>query len=175
MSVRIDGTANDITGLTAPLEVGSATASGDAVQKAQLDGGVTNSANGMLGERKEATVPTINAPATGTWGDLTSVSFGIGTWDISAQFGASANGATTTATFSGGLGTVTGNSSTGLVAGDTQSYFSHPTATDNNGSAIAPKRYVFAAPTTIYLKMQAAYSAGTPIFFGRLTGVRVAL
>lgn len=145
-----------------------------AEQLAGRLGTTTNdsAAAGEIGEYVESVVGSTFAPATGAWGDLTSISLSAGDWDISAVVACTLNGATMT-TNVGGIGTATGNNGAGIVTGDTR--IDMATATINyDSSGVCPcKRVSLASTMTYYLKMIANYSAGTPKFYGRISARRV--
>lgn len=136
----------------------------------------TAAGDGNVGQYVEAVVGSTNAFGTSTFGDITSISLTAGDWDVSGI----TNGDTTTTTttyFSMGISTTAGNSGTGLVDGDTRFYIGQATAfaaTAIFGMVIPPKRFSLTSTTTLYLKGQAIYSLGTPIFLGaRLSARRV--
>lgn len=134
-----------------------------------------SAAAGEIGEYVESAVASVNAPTSGQYGDLTSISLTAGDWDVCALAVCSLNGATMTATDGPRLGisTTSGNSSTGLAWGDTLHQSLNPTTGVSTGLTIATKRVTLSGTTTYYLKMLAAYSAGTPVFSGRISARRV--
>lgn len=146
--------------------------SGPAVS---IHGSITNdsAAAGFVGQYISASQSTFtNFPATGTYGDLVSISLTAGDWDVSLQAMARLNGATMT-TFSVGISTTTGNSSAGLVEGDNLAQTLPPTSTSTSSAAITSYRISLNATTTIYYKYSATYTAGNPQLTGRISTRRV--
>lgn len=135
-----------------------------------------NAATGEVGEYVESVVGSTNFPASGTFGDLTSISLTAGDWDVTLIFladrGTSAQVQFTIA--ESGISQTTGNSSTGLVDGSNH-------LTTNEGATglsdctqtVAAYRQSLSATTTIYAKFRATYSGGQPVAFGRLSSRRV--
>lgn len=136
-------------------------------------GTITNdsAAAGEIGEYVESVVGVTSAPTTAQYGDLTSISLTAGDWDISLITLGILNGATCTFMLAG-IGTSAGNNGAGCVYGDTQ-VTGLATSNVNATLVVPPKRVALAASATYYLKMYAAYSAGTPQFQGRISARRV--
>lgn len=134
-----------------------------------------NAPAGYIGETVSSAVSATNLPASTNFGDLTSISLTAGDWMIyinTVGFVA----ATTTTYFQTGVSTTSGNIATGLVDGDTRVYAGQSTAfaaTALPSMAVVGKRFSLASTTTVYLKYQAIYSAGTPQMAGRITAVRI--
>lgn len=160
LGAAASGTNTDITALGASVGV--------AVKGVPNAGDVTA---GNVGEYVESVVGSTSAPASGAYGDLTSITLTGGDWDLSAIVTGELNGATLTA-MSAGIGLVTGNNGSGLVYGDTAGDFL-PTTANRDGITVPPKRVRLASTTTYYLKMLASYSAGTPKFYGRISARRM--
>lgn len=142
-----------------------------------IKGTATNDAAtaGYIGEYIESVVGATNASGTGVWGDLTSISLTAGDWDITGIFYWHSNGATWTYVQSG-ISTTSGDSSTGLVAGS--NYLVGRWASSSTTPLVVPVaipnyRISLAASTTVYLKYNSIYSAGTPQALGRLSARRV--
>jgi len=135
-----------------------------------------NAAAGFVGEYISSSVSSASAvSATGTsqWFDVTSISLTAGDWDVSLVHAMILNGSVTTAATSG-IGTATGNSSTGLVQGDNRLNFTpSTTSTGDVGVSIPSYRVSIASTTTYYLKALYVYSAGTPQSYGRISARRV--
>lgn len=134
-----------------------------------------NAAAGFVGEYTESIISVgQNAPTTDQYGDLTSISLTAGDWDVWGMVAWDQNGATWT-TQRTGISVTTGNSSTGLTAGDN-------VVLDGNASSSTTPTFVsqhatwrvsLNATTTIYLKYRAAYSVGTPKAQGGIKARRV--
>lgn len=133
-----------------------------------------NAPVGGIGETQSSAITsTTNFPTSGQYGDLTSISLTAGDWLISVLLCATANGATVTQ-IDFGIGTSSGNSSTGLVEGDNESFFAgFPTALTDVGSSIPSWRASIASTTIYYLKYKASYSVAVPKAIGRITAVRI--
>jgi hypothetical protein len=134
-----------------------------------------SAAAGFVGEVIESVAGFTNAPTSGQYGDLTSISLTAGDWSVSVYGTWAINTATVPAGNDSdvGVSTTTGNSSTGLVAGDTVGidFLVASTRTQVNIS-IPPKRFSLSATTTVYLKYRSNYSAGVPQCAGRITATR---
>lgn len=129
-----------------------------------------NAASGDVGEYIEAEQPTAtNAPTSGQWGDLTSISLTAGDWDVSGMVNWLLNGSTST-DVELGIKTTAGNSAPGDPSA-TQ-YLLPPTATANSSGSLTI-RLSLSGTTTVYLKYLAAYSAGTPQARGHIHARRV--
>jgi hypothetical protein len=126
---------------------------------------------GQVGEVVLSTVSLVNYPATGTWGDLTSISLTAGDWDIAAI-----TQQTTPGTMTGetrlGISTTSGNSATGLTIGYNRLTFITATATTDSGGSIPMYRLSLASTTTVYLKYFTEYSTGTPKASGTIIARR---
>ena len=132
-----------------------------------------NAAAGQVGEYIESVVSAVNASATATWGDMTSITLTAGDWDVNLQSTCRMNSATMTGQPTIGIGTASGNNSAGLTYGTTRSDGIIPTAGLDSSAVIAGVRKSLASSTTIYAKLSASYSAGTPQFYGRISARRV--
>jgi hypothetical protein len=137
------------------------------------NGTTTNdsASTGQVGEVVLSTVSLVNYPATGTWGDLTSISLTAGDWDIAAI-----TQQTTPGTMTGetrlGISTTSGNSATGLTIGYNRLTFISATATTDSGGSIPMYRLSLASTTTVYLKYFTEYSTGTPKASGTIIARR---
>ena len=127
---------------------------------------------GNVGEYVESVVGATNYAATTQWGDLTSMSLTAGDWDVSLVVNSDPSGATMTV-IQAGISTTSGNSSTGLVLGSSYVQDLAPTAVAQTSEVIPSYRMSLAGTTTIYAKIAAVYSAGTPRVYGRLSARRV--
>jgi hypothetical protein len=155
---------------------GTQTVSGTKTFDGQLIGKGTatndDAAAGYIGEYVASVITSsTNFPSTGTYGDLTSISLTAGDWDVDAVIDVSKNGATITGILFG-ISVTTGNSSTGLQAGDSRSSCFLPTASDNGSGSIPRFRKSLSGTTTIYFKYEAAFSVATPQATGRLSARR---
>lgn len=161
-------------------DIGFATAGviGLEINNAQaviIRGVATNSsaAAGMVGEYISSSITSAtNFPATGVYGDGTSISLTAGDWDVSLVACGTINGATQTS-WRIGISQTTGNSGTGLVTGDNLVFCGPPSATTDVTLTISGYRQSLASTTTVYAKVQASFSAGTPQYTLRLSARRV--
>ena len=155
---------------------GTQTISGTKTFDGQLIGKGTatndNAAAGYIGEYISSSVSAQNVGTSNQYSDITSITLGAGDWDVSGMTDYVSNGATVTAIFFG-FGTVTGNSSTGIVIGDNSTNILPATTASNNGGGISPVRYSLSTSTTIYFKQFITYTLATPLVYGRISGRRV--
>ena len=132
----------------------------------------TNDAQaGSVGETVMSSSALTNYPATGTWGDLTSISLTAGDWDIAAV-----TQQTTPGTMTGetriGISTTSGNSATGLTIGYNRLTFPNATVAADSGASIPMYRLQLGSTTTVYLKFFTEYSTGTPKAVGTIIARR---
>lgn len=129
-----------------------------------------NANAGQIGEYLESIITAAtNVPATGVWGDLTSLSLTAGDWDVSGKVNFYLNSATCT-DVAMGLKATSGNSApTEANAG----YSVPPTTAAPVSPSIPRLRVSQAAGSTMYLKYFATYSAGTPQARGIICARRV--
>jgi len=141
----------------------------------KIPGTSTNdaAATGYVGESVESFAGPVSAPASNTFGDITSITLTAGNWDVSCIVSSILNTGTSITSVSGGLGNASGTSGLGLTNGDTQGYSVPPTAQYQPIITIPAKRVSIASTTTYYLKMWMSYSGGTPQFQGRISARRV--
>ena len=155
--------------------------SGDDLLTISANGGVAvkgtttndSAAAGYVGEYKETVLSSVAAPASNQFGDVASISLTAGDWDVSAMGEWLLNGATMTAQVYLGISTTSGNSGSGMLNGDTITSTQPPQSTYYMPQHIVPKRFSLAAPTTLYLKLYSTYSAGAPLFSGRISARRI--
>jgi len=156
--------------LTLPASTGNILAS-----SSQLIGNGTttndSASTGQVGEVVLSTASLVNYPATGTWGDLTSISLTAGDWDIAAI-----TQQTTPGTMTGetrlGISVTSGNSATGLTIGYNRATFPFATAAYDTSGTVPMYRLSLASTTTVYLKYYAEYSTGTPKASGTIIARR---
>lgn len=136
--------------------------------------GVTTSSSasaGYVGEYVVSTFSAVAVPATGVYGDATSISLTAGDWDITVQFIYNSTAAVSQ-TLSG-VSVTSGNSSTGLVTGDSQLANLGPTAGNGSSTTISAFRASLTGTTTYFAKMFAQYVAGSPTVAGRMSARRI--
>lgn len=186
----VSGTANQITStggttpvlaLASPLTTpGAVTVTGNLTFTPTTAGvvGTTtndNAASGVVGEYVSSTVGATNLPTTTQWGDLTSISLTAGDWDVVVLAEYSNNGAGTPLLFDCGASTTSGNSGTGLTLGDTYLEIGTdniPTGSNVMGISVPGIRFSLSGSATVYLKVRAFYSTGTPQAQGRISARR---
>lgn len=160
---------------------GDATFNGDiaftSTSTQGIVGTTTNdsAATGNVGQYTESVISSpASAPTSTQWGDLTSISLTAGDWDVTAIATCILNGGTATVRPQVGISTTSGNSATGLIDGSNWVWApASPASTANASAAVPSYRMSLSATTTVYLKVQFGYSAGTPQFQGRLSARRV--
>jgi hypothetical protein len=137
-----------------------------------------SAASGYIGEYIESVIGSTSVPASGTYGEVTSITLTAGDWDLNATVEFFANSATITgADLEFLIGTAAGDNVTGGVEGS--SYFqlippSGGTGYNYVSGAIPGLRKSIAGTTTYYLKVYpGTYSAGTPKVRGRISARRV--
>lgn len=133
-----------------------------------------NAQTGSVGEYVESVVGSTNFPATGVWGDLTSISLTAGDWDVNGIMLATIG--TTWSSARLGISQTAGNSTTGLTLGSNfiQTLFASTSTTITQVSlTISGFRISLSGTTTIYLKFMSDWSSGTPAAFGRLSARRL--
>jgi hypothetical protein len=152
---------------------GTATVSGQLIAK----GTATNdsASTGYIGEYVSSDIPFGSAIAAGTstqFKNITSISLTAGDWDVSGIPSAAIAGATITV-FEGVISAYSGNTTTDHISGDNDLIGPPPTGSYYAHTPIPVWRVSIAGTTTIYLKGNCVYSAGTPTIFGRISARRV--
>lgn len=129
---------------------------------------------GCVGEVKDARVTTsTNTGPSGQYFDVTSVPLNPGQWECSGNVMYFLNGATMSGTIETGISATTGNSSTGLVAGQSLSQSPGvPTSASNASLLVGPILVSLTSTTTYFLKGLAAFSAGQPQYRGSIHCIR---
>jgi len=182
----------DSSGTAVPITVGDRNASGEftwvydstldsaaggwvLLNPLKLKGTNTNdsAATGYVGESIESFAGSVSAPASNTYGDITSITLTPGDWDISAIASSIINTGVSITSVTIGIGPASGTSGAGLQNGDNQGYSVPPTSQYSPSITIPPKRVSINATTTYYLKVWMSYSSGTPQFQGRISARRV--
>lgn len=113
-----------------------------------------------------------NFPTSSQFGDAGSIALTDGDWDVSFMLQALANGATVTTTAIG-ISQTSGNSSTGLAAGENLIVLTPPISTTDSGGCVPVFRVNVVGTTTVYAKIFAIYSVATPQFKYRISARRV--
>lgn len=131
-----------------------------------------NATAGFVGETVSSAVSGTNYPASGNYGDLTSISLTAGDWLIGGVSSPSTAGSATT-TLELGISTTTGNSGTGLSAGDNDVLTLSLPAATAVPLCVASYRLSLSGSSTVYLKYRAVYSGTTPSAAGRISAVRI--
>lgn len=110
---------------------------------------------------------------TGAYADMAAIALTAGDWDVTGCGVFAANGATVTEVDLG-ISTTSGNSSTGLVIGDsTLTAFGIPTASVNSAVCVSNVRLSLSGSATAYLKDFATFSVATPTIAARISARRV--
>lgn len=120
-----------------------------------------------------------NAGTTAQYFDTVSYAIPAGDWDVAIQANSRLNGSTEAngADFAIGLSSTSGNSSAGLIYGQTLIGMSRleeaGSIMDQTSAAIPRIRVNQTSTITYYLKTYAEYTGGTPIWDGCITGRRM--
>lgn len=128
--------------------------------------------SGCVGELKSAYSSGANSTGTGLWFDVTSISLTPGRWVISAEIQFNLAGATATKS-NGAVSTHSGNDATGLIGGDNWLQTVPGNANVDSGVTIVEWPQYVSSNTTIYMKSNWAFSAGTPNTYGRISARRI--
>ena len=168
LSAAASGANADITSMTALTAINRT--GGTSIKGINTN---TAAAAGDVGEYIESFAGPVSAPATNTYGDITSITLTAGDWDISAIASSIINTGVSVTSVQIGIGPASGTSGAGMSTGDNQGYSVPPTAQYLPTITIPPKRVLIASTTTYYLKMWMSYSSGTPQFQGRISARRV--
>lgn len=127
---------------------------------------------GNVGEAFRAYQNSVNAAATGVWGNIASINLTPGDWDISGGALLSSAGATVAAGSIVALSAYSGNTTTDHLSGDNQLGIGIPTVSNSPGVHIASWRQTINANQTYYVKGFANYTGGPPQFYGRISARR---
>ena len=168
LSAAGTGANADITSMTALTAINRT--GGTSIKGVNTN---TAAAAGDVGEYIESFAGPVSAPASNTYGDITSITLTAGDWDISAIAASVINTGVSITSVVSGIGTAPGTSGAGMSIGDNLGYSVPPTAQNLPTITIPPKRVLIASTTTYYLKMRMSYSSGTPQFHGRISARRV--
>jgi hypothetical protein len=115
-----------------------------------------NASSGVVGEYIESITAGTAVAASGTYGDVTSISLTAGDWDVTAINYFNSGTAITIAIT--GISTTSGNSSTGLVAGSNQAIDVIGATTHDFTQVVSSYRMSLSGTTTVYLKESATYT-----------------
>src|SRR5665213_3247064 len=129
-----------------------------------------NAAAGNVGEHISSTALSSTPGATNTYSNLTSISLTAGDWDVTGQTMYLINGATITGQNEIYVSLFSGNTLTDQSYGDNDLY---GPGTVVNTLTVGAWRVSISSTTTVYLKWRCAYSAGTPVCYGRISARRV--
>lgn len=140
-------------------------------------GGTTtndNAAAGQYGEYVESVISsTTSVPGTtGQYGNLTSISLTAGDWDIDGIMSLdNANSAAITA-FAGAISVNSGNTTTDQIDGSNQADSATPGAGAVRSITIPSYRLSLSTTTTVFLKMNVAFTVATPQYRCRISARR---
>lgn len=130
-----------------------------------------SAAAGYYGEYQTAYTSATNFTASNTWIDGPSVSLTAGDWQVTVVILYTNAGATATGQALG-ISTVSGNTSPGTGG---REFYPQPwqASAIEDGCQTFSNRVSLSGTTTVYGKVKAVYSAGTPQWQGRISAVRV--
>jgi len=179
-SLNINGTVGATTATTGAFTTITASSTITPSSTAGIVGTTTNNnANaGSVGEYVSSYISTYaNYPATGVFGDATSISLTAGDWDISYTIFCTNGGTANWSEAISWIGTASGNNTTNLLGGDNtcdtafaRSILSMP----GFNQSIPAWRASIASTTTYYLKVYADYNLGAaPVYKCRISARRV--
>lgn len=135
----------------------------------------SNASSGQIGEYVSALNPNSpsadNCPASGNFGDLSSISLTAGDWSVSVM-GQGQAGTSTPTDFSIGISSTSGNASDGLVIGNNRNFLQFNGASNVWGS-IPNYRVSLTTTKTYYLKYRCSYSGGVANALGRISAIRI--
>jgi hypothetical protein len=131
-----------------------------------------NAAAGNDGEYVFSTIGGVNAPPSGAYGDLTSITLTAGDWDVTGIVWWQAPGANWSQA-AGGISTTPGNSGAGLNLGDNFLSSSSNNTLTQTSVTISNYRMSLSVAKPVYLKIWAGYSSGMPQAWGRISARRV--
>jgi hypothetical protein len=139
-----------------------------------IQGTTTNdsASSGYVGEYVSSTQTFTAVPgASGDYGDALSISLTAGDWDVFFT-GSLLPIGTVGGNISFGISTTSGNSSTGIVDGDTNQFL-NPAATNTMGATVY-SRQSLSSTTTVYAKVRVqTYTGGPPQVACKLSARRV--
>ena len=133
-----------------------------------------SAATGSVGESVRATASSVSVTTTNTFQDATSISLTAGDWDVSVSGAFARNGATWQEVDLA-VTPNSGNTTAGAVDGDNYVYsgWTSSAATPSSMSLAIPTfRVSVTSTTTYYLKIFSLFSAGNPLFNGRVSARR---
>lgn len=131
---------------------------------------------GFVGEYVESkSAGPNNFPSSGDWGDAGNISLTAGDWDVTMQVAAIPAASSTFNHHNCGISTTTGNSSTGLNQGENLMGTLANVLTNSSmiGALVSDYRMSLSGTTTVYGKVQASYTGGSPTYGYRLSARRV--
>ncbi len=137
--------------------------------------GVTSGAGataGNVGETIFSSFTATNVPTSGQWGNNAAITLSAGDWLVSYTLDLINNGATITVSNSG-IGTVTGNDSTGVNNGDNGANANVNTVTGAAATSVPAWHTLLSGSQTYFLKINVTYSVATPLYRGRISAVRI--
>lgn len=141
-----------------------------------IRGTATNddAATGFVGEYVENYQSTLTNVGTSTqYADVPgSISLTAGDWDVTLVITVARAGATLSGSWTAGIGTQTGNSSTGLSSGLNSIDFA-PSSTQNDLHFVVSARKSLASTTPIFGKLNATYTGGPPQYRATISARRI--
>ena len=138
-------------------------------------GTVTNdsASSGYIGEYVESVASATTISSSVVAQDITSITLSAGDWEITGMFYFSLNTATGFDLAGGMVLTVSGNNTTGNVAGSNYMATIQPNGNTSTSVTVAGYRASLSGSTTYYLKAYCEYSSGNPKVAGRISARRM--
>jgi hypothetical protein len=142
-----------------------------------MAGTATNdsASTGYIGEYIESILASgskVTTSATGVFRDRTSITLTAGDWNIAAGLTVENSGATMTRLYTG-IGTASGDSTTGMTANINFFELSLPSSSRDQSFAYAPFRVSISSTTTYYLKFRGTYTVSDIDGYGAIWARRV--
>lgn len=138
-------------------------------------GTITNNdaAAGSVGQYIESkSAVAANFPTTNQFGDVGSISLTAGDWDVTLIIESTANGSVVS-TWLAGISITTGNSATGLVAGENEVFILPPSSSSDMTAVVPSYRMSLSGTTIVYGKILGTYITATPQYKYRLSARRM--
>jgi hypothetical protein len=181
---NIQSVSNGISSTSSITLRGLTVSSLTVTSQAQIKGTKTNdsAAVGYVGEFIRGYATGVTAAASGTFGDVVSISLTAGDWDVSCNLEMIPQAGTTISLSPNGTDDVaisaySGNTTTDHVPGDNlyqfNPYGTASTTIQAVSGSIPSFRVSLSGTATYYLKGKIYYSSTAPIWYGRISARRM--
>ena len=129
---------------------------------------------GLLTERitaSQASATTTGVAASGSFGDVASISVTAGRWNITGVLGVDDNGATLTTAIEAAISASATGAGLGII--DVVKDDSVSGSTVSRSYRVPDVFASLSGTTTYYLNSKFTYSAGTPAHYGKISAIRI--